>query len=97
MNRQICELQEKQTETSMAILEEWKKEIPQETIREILKNFSRILSGNIDRIIRKRLLHLLIAKITIDQYRNIDFIKLKLSDELVQFLQGYGGVAKSSF
>ena len=91
LNRQICELQEKQTETSMAILEEGKKEIPQETIREILKNFSRILSGDIDRTIRKRLLHLLIAEITIDQYRNIDSIKLKLSDELVQFLQGYDG------
>ncbi len=91
LNRQICELQEKQTETSMVILEEGKKEIPQETIREILKNFSRILSGDIDRTIRKRLLHLLITEITIDQYRNIDSIKLKLSDELVQFLQGYDG------
>lgn len=28
---------------------------------------------------------------TIDQYRNIDSIKLKLSDELIQFLQSYGG------
>ena len=91
LNRQLCELREKQTETSMVILEEGKKEIPKETIREILKNFSRILSSDIDRTIRKRLLHLLISEITIDQYRNIDSIKLKLSDELIQFLQGYGG------
>lgn len=75
----------------MVILEEGKKEIPKETIREILKNFSRILSSGIDRTIRKRLLHLLISEITIDQHRNIDSIKLKLSDELIQFLQGYGG------
>ena len=91
LNRQLCELREKQTETSMVILEEGKKEIPKETIREILKNFSRILSSDIDRTIRKRLLHLLISEITIDQHRNIDSIKLKLSDELIQFLQGYGG------
>lgn len=91
LNRQLCELREKQTETSMVILEKGKKEIPKETIREILKNFSRILPSDIDRTIRKRLLHLLISEITIDQHRNIDSIKLKLSDELIQFLQGYGG------
>ena len=76
MIAQLCELREKQTETSMVILEEGKKEIPRETIREILKNFSRILSSDIDRTIRKRLLHLLISEITIDQYRNIDSINL---------------------
>ncbi len=31
------------------------------------------------------------AEITIDQHRNIDSIELKLTDELIQFLQGYGG------
>ena len=59
----------------MVILEEGKKEISKETIREILKNFSRILSSDIDRTIRKRLLHLLISEITIDQYRVLQIKK----------------------
>ena len=89
--REYCQQKNYEVAISMVILEEGKKEIPKETIREILKNFSRILSSGIDRTIRKRLLHLLISEITIDQHRNIDSIKLKLSDELIQFLQGYGG------
>ena len=40
---------------------------------------------------RKRLLHLLIKEITIDRDRNIDSIKLKLSDELIRILQNNGG------
>jgi site-specific DNA recombinase len=72
-------------------MEEEKKEIPKETIRTILQNFSKVLSSSIDRTIRKRLLHLLISEITIDRHRNIDSIKLKLSDELVRFLQNHDG------
>ena len=72
-------------------MEEEKKEIPKETIRTILQNFSKVLSSNIDRTVRKRLLHLLIKEITIDKDRNIDSIKLKLSDDLIKFLQDNGG------
>lgn len=91
LNQQLSDLWQRQSETSVFIMEEEKKEIPKETIRNILQNFSKVLSGNIDRTIRKRLLHLLISEITIDKYRNIDSIKLKLSDELIRFLQNNGG------
>ena len=49
------------------------------------------LSGDIDHTIRKRLLHLLIKEITVDRDRNIDSIKIKLSDDLIRFLQNNGG------
>ncbi len=55
------------------------------------QNFSLALSGDIDHTIRKRLLHLLIKEITIDRDRNIDSIKIRLSDDLIKFLQNSGG------
>ncbi len=91
LNQQLSVLWQRRSETSVLLMEEEKKEIPKEIIRNILQNFSKVLSSNIDRTIRKRLLHLLISEITIDQYRNIDSIKLKLSDELIRFLQNNGG------
>ena len=91
LNQQLSSLWQRQSETSVFIMEEEKKEIPKETIRTILQNFSKVLSSNIDRTVRKRLLHLLIKEITIDKDRNIDSIKLKLSDDLIKFLQDNGG------
>ena len=91
LNQQLSALWQRQSETSVFIMEEEKKEIPKETIRTILQNFSKVLSSNIDRTVRKRLLHLLIKEITIDKDRNIDSIKLKLSDDLIKFLQDNGG------
>ena len=75
LNQQLSALWQRQSETSVFIMEEEKKEIPKETIRTILQNFSKVLSSNIDRTVRKRLLHLLIKEITIDKDRNIDSIK----------------------
>lgn len=84
-------LRENANENSLVIFEEERKEIPKEAVKAILQNFSAVLSGSIDRTIRKRLLHLLIEEITIDKDRNIDSIKLKLSDDLIKFLQNNGG------
>ena len=72
-------------------MEEERREIPKEAVRAILQNFSLALSGDIDHTIRKRLLHLLIKEITVDRDRNIDSIKIKLSDDLIRFLQNNGG------
>lgn len=65
--------------------------MPKEAVRAILQNFSLALSGDIEHTIRKRLLHLLIKEITIDRDRNIDSIKIRLSDDLIRFLQNNGG------
>ena len=91
LDRQMEQVRERTSENHLILLEEGRKEIPKEAVREILKNFSDALSADIDRTIRKRLLHLLIKEITIDRDRNIDSIKLKLSDELIRFLQNSGG------
>lgn len=62
-----------------------------EAVKAILQNFSAVLFSNIDRTIRKKAVTSLIEEITIDKDRNIDSIKLKLSDDLLKFLQNNGG------
>ncbi len=91
LDQQMEQARERTSESHLFLLEEGRKEIPKEAVREILKNFSNALSADIDRTMRKRLLHLLIKEITIDRDRNIGSIKLKLSDELIRFLQNNGG------
>lgn len=91
LDQQIERLRADTNENSLVIFEEERKEIPKEAVKAILQNFSAVLSGNTDRTIRKRLLHLLIEEITIDKDRNMDSIKLKLSDDLIKFLQNNGG------
>lgn len=91
LDQQMKQVRKRTSESHLILLEEGRKEILKEAVREILKNFSNALSADIDRTIRKRLLHLLIKEITIDRDRNIDSIKLILSDDLIKFLQNNGG------
>ena len=90
LEQQLEQVRERANESRLLILEEKKKEIPRETVKAILQNFSTVLSGSIDHTIRKRLLHLLIKEITMDKDRNIDSIKIELSDDLIRFLQDNG-------
>jgi len=81
LEQQMTRIREKTNENSLVILEEEHREIPKEAVKKIVQNFSTVLSGNIDHSMRKRLLHLLIKEITIDKERNIDSIKIRLSDD----------------
>jgi site-specific DNA recombinase len=91
LEQQMKQVMERMNESRITLLEEKQKEIPKEAIKSILQSFSSVLSGDIDHAVRKRLLHLLIKEITIDRCRDIDSIKIKLSDELIRFLQNNGG------
>ena len=91
LEQQMKQVMERMNESRITLLEEKQKEIPKEAIKYILQSFSSVLSGDIDHAVRKRLLHLLIKEITIDRCRDIDSIKIKLSDELIRFLQNNGG------
>lgn len=63
------------------------KNIPYETIQNILQDFSKMINNEgIERTLKKHLLHMLIDEITVDQSRNIDTIKINLTDELAMFL-----------
>lgn len=85
-------LQKGKDKAELLISQEHTKEIPYETVKGILQNFGQVLSSeNIERGLKKQLLHMLISAITIDRRREIESIHLQLTDELVHFLQDTEG------
>ena len=77
------------------------EEIPDEFIKSILENFSKVLTESATREQQKKLLHIIISEITINEAREIDSIKLKINDSLVDYISKEEGVsikdATSSF
>ena len=77
------------------------QEIPYEFIKSILENFSKVLTESATREQQKKLLHMIISEITINESREIDSIKLKINDSLVDYINKEEGVsikdAPSSF
>mgnify|MGYP007127817808 FL=1 len=77
------------------------QEIPYEFIKSILENFSKVLIESTTREQQKKLLHMIISEITINEAREIDSIKLKINDSLVDYISKEEGVsikdATSSF
>ena len=67
----------------------------------ILENFSKVLTESTTREQHKKLLHMIISEITINEAREIDSIKLKINDKLVDYISKEEGVsikdAPSSF
>ena len=70
-------------------------------IKSILENFSKVLTESATREQQKKLLHMIISEITINEAREIDSIKLKINDSLVDYINKEEGVsikyAPSSF
>lgn len=62
------------------------EEVPYELIKSILENFSKVLTENSTREQQKKLLHMIISEITINELREIDSIKIKLDDNLINYL-----------
>ena len=77
------------------------EEIPYEFIKSILENFSKVLTESATREQQKKLLYMIISEITINEAREIDSIKLKINDSLVDYINKEEGVsikdAPSSF
>ncbi|HFU7072909.1 TPA: recombinase family protein [Bacillus cereus] len=63
------------------------KVVSYEMIKEVLLNFSKAFQNALTREQRKRLLHLLIYKITISKDRKIESIQLKLNNEVLKELK----------
>ena len=61
-------------------------EIPYKYSKSILANFSKILSESTSGKQQKQLLHMLISEITINKLREIESIKLKIHDNLVNYM-----------
>ena len=92
LNEKIRILEEEKKPLLNTISEDVSEEIPYEFIKDILKNFSKVLNSNVSREQQKKLLHMIISEITMNESREIDSIKLNINDKLVEYLVKEGGV-----
>ncbi|ELC8390555.1 recombinase family protein [Clostridium perfringens] len=92
LNEKIRTLEEEKKPLLNTISDEVSEEIPYEFIKDILMNFSKILNSSISREQQKKLLHMIISEITMNESREIDSIKLNINEKLVEYLVKEGGV-----
>ncbi|MGU8901203.1 recombinase family protein [Clostridium perfringens] len=92
LNEKIRILEEEKKPLLNTISEDVSEEIPYEFIKDILKNFSKVLNSSVSREQQKKLLHMIISEITMNESREIDSIKLNINDNLVDYLVKEGGV-----
>ena len=92
LNEKIRILEEEKKPLLNTISEDVSEEIPYEFIKDILMNFSKILNSSVSREQQKKLLHMIISEITMNESREIDSIKLNINDKLVDYLVKEGGV-----
>lgn len=93
LNEKIRILEEEKKPLLKTISEDVSEEIPYEFIKDILMNFSKILNSSVIREQQKKLLHMIISEITMNESREIDSIKLNINDKLVEYLVKEGGVS----
>lgn len=92
LNEKIRILEEEKKPLLNTISEDISEEIPYEFIKDILMNFSKVLNSSVSREQQKKLLHMIISEITMNESREIDSIKLNINDKLVEYLVKEGGV-----
>ena len=101
LNKRAQILQEQKEPLLVTLSDDVMEEIPYEFIKSILENFSKVLTESATREQQKKLLHMIISEITINEAREIDSIKLKINDSLVDYISKQEGVsikdAPSSF
>ena len=83
-------LQQEVNNLKSNILDDGVQEVSYEFVREILSSFSKMLSELPSREQQKRLLHMLISKITINKTRDIESIELNINDNLIMYLSNGG-------
>lgn len=93
LNERAKKIQEQKQPLLEMLSGELDEKIPYEYIKSILENFSKVLNGNISREQQKKLLHMIISEITINELREIDSIKIKIDDNLVDYLSKEEGVS----
>ena len=92
LNKRAKSLQEEKEPLLVTLSDDVSEEIPYEFIKSILENFSKVLTESTNREQQKKLLHMIISEITINELREIETIKLKINDSLVDYLNKEEGV-----
>ncbi|MDU4891535.1 MAG: recombinase family protein [Clostridium sp.] len=93
LNKRAKSLQEEKEPLLVTLSDDVSEEIPYEFIKSILENFSKVLTESATREQQKKLLHTIISEITINEAREIDSIKLKINDKLVDYINKEEGVS----
>ena len=101
LNQRAKVLQESKEPLLVTLADDVSEEISYEFIKSVLDNFSKLLNSKESREQKKRLLHMIISKITINELREVDSINLIINDKLVDYISKEEGVsikdAPSSF
>jgi site-specific DNA recombinase len=93
LNNRVKSLEEHKAPLVVTLSDDISEEVPYEFIKGILENFSKVLTGSTNREQKKKLLHMIISEITINELREIETIKLKINDSLVDYLSKEEGVS----
>ena len=101
LNQRAKVLQESKETLLVTLADDVSEEISYEFIKSVLDNFSKLLNSKESREQKKKLLHMIISKITINELREVDSINLTINDKLVDYISKEEGVsikdAPSSF
>lgn len=93
LNNRIKILHEEKQPLLVTLSDDISEEIPYEFIKSILESFGKILNENVEVEQQKKLLHMIISEITINELREVDSIKLKINDNLIEYLNKEEGVS----
>lgn len=76
--------------------DEVNEKVSYKLVKEILQNFSKVLSNCKTREKQKMLLHMIISEITIGKDREIESINLNINDKLIEYLSNEEGESKKA-
>ena len=93
LNQRAKVLQESKEPLLAALADDVNEEISYEFIKSVLNNFSKLLNSKESREQKKKLLHMIISKITINELRDVDSINLTINDKLVDYISKEEGVS----
>ncbi len=83
LNNRVKFLEGQKAPLIVTLSDDISEEVPCEFIKSILENLSTILTESTSREQKKKLLHMIISEITINELREIDSFKININDNLV--------------
>lgn len=95
LNERLNSLLIKRSELESILKQENLDAISYDLVKTTLKNFNSIMTADISRQKQKRLFHMIISEITVNEKREVDSINIKLTDQLINYLKAEKGVSKN--
>jgi len=95
LNERIATLHDMRNKQEIILNQEKINEVSYELAKNTLKKFSEIMKIDMTRQKQKKLLHMIISEITINEKREVDSINIKLTDHLINYLKSERGVSTS--